>query len=108
MIGTASRPNQKSPFRELRSLFEMEKVAARPEAIIFRPVSYVERLNVAALFSASQPLEIELGAGDGSFLAQWAALNPERNFLGVERLLGRLRKIERKSRRVGLTNVRAL
>lgn len=86
----------------------MEKVAARPETIIFRPVSYVERLNVAGLFSAPQPLEIELGAGDGSFLVQWAGLNPDRNFLGVERLLGRLRKIERKSRRVGLANVCAL
>lgn len=78
------------------------------QAIIFRPSSYIERLDVAALFAMPQPIEIELGAGDGSFLAQWTALNPERNFLGVERLLGRLRKIDRKSRRAGLTNVRVL
>ena len=78
------------------------------QEIIFRPSSYIERLDVAALFPTPQPLEVELGAGDGSFLVQWAALNPERNFLGVERLLGRLRKIERKSRRAGLANVRAL
>lgn len=86
----------------------MENVAARPETTIFRPSSYVERLAVAALFPAPQPLEVELGAGDGSFLVRWAALNPERNFLGVERLLGRLKKIERKSRRERLANVRAL
>lgn len=81
--------------------------AANP-AIIFRPPSYVQRLDTGALFAKPQPLEVELGAGDGSFFVQWAALNPAVNFLGVERLLGRLRKIERKSRRLGLANVRAL
>ena len=87
----------------------MQHVAnAGPPAIIFRPPSYVERLDVGALFPKAHPLEVELGSGDGSFIAQWAALNPETNFLAVERLLGRLRKIERKSHRTGLTNVRAL
>lgn len=81
---------------------------AGPTAIIFRPPSYIERLDVRALYARAQPLEVELGAGDGSFFVQWAALNPDVNFLGVERLLGRLRKIERKSRRLGLANARAL
>lgn len=65
-------------------------------------------MDPGAYFAEARPLEVELGAGDGSFFAQWAALNPERNFLGVERLLGRLRKIERKARRAELSNVRAL
>src|SRR5512132_2262528 len=86
----------------------METAAAVQQPVVIRPPSYVERLDVDALFARRQPLEIELGAGDGSFLIQWAALNPARNLLGVERLLGRLRKIERKSRRAGLVNVRAL
>jgi len=60
------------------------------------------------MFLNPQPLELELGAGDGSFLIQWAKLNPNRNFLGVERLLGRIRKIDRKARRAGLQNVRAM
>ena len=37
---------------------------------------------------------------------QLAQRNPNHNFLGVERLLGRLRKIDRKGRRAGLTNLR--
>jgi len=78
------------------------------QSIIIRPPSYVERLDVHALFPARQPLEVELGSGDGSFFVQWAAINPATNFVGVERLLGRLRKIERKSRRLALANVRAL
>jgi tRNA (guanine-N7-)-methyltransferase len=53
-------------------------------------------------------VELELGAGDGSFLLKYSGLHPERNFIGVERLLGRLRKIDRKGRRLGLTNLRAL
>jgi tRNA (guanine-N7-)-methyltransferase len=81
---------------------------AGPPAIIFRPPSYVERLDVPALFARAQPIEVELGAGDGSFFVQWAALNPDVNFLAVERLLGRLKKIGKKSRRTGLENVRAL
>lgn len=75
---------------------------------ILQAASYVERLAVDKLFDAPQPLEIELGAGDGSFLVAWAAQHPGRNFLAVERLLGRLRKIDRKVRREGLLHVRLL
>src|SRR5688572_32834135 len=77
-------------------------------SLIYRPASYVERLDLAGLFPAEQPLEVELGAGDGSFLIQWAKANPRHNFLAVERLLGRIRKIERKANRAGLTNVRLM
>jgi tRNA (guanine-N7-)-methyltransferase len=73
--------------------------------IIVQPASYVEKLPLRDLFVTEQPLEVELGAGDGSFLLAWAAQNASRNFLAVERLLGRLRKAERKIRRAGLTNV---
>jgi len=70
--------------------------------------SVVKRLDIARMFPEGKPLEIELGSGDGSFLARYAALHPKRNFLGVERLLGRLRKLDRKALRAGLTNLRAL
>ncbi|MBI4327551.1 MAG: tRNA (guanosine(46)-N7)-methyltransferase TrmB, partial [Chloroflexi bacterium] len=86
--------------------------ARTPEAAvstwIFRPASYVERLKPDQIFPASQPLEVELGSGDGSFLAAYARLHPERNFLGVERLLGRLRKLDRKGMRAGLSNLRLI
>lgn len=66
------------------------------------------RLDLAALFHKTQPLEIELGCGDASFIAEWARLHPEHNFIGVERLLGRLRKLDKKGRRLGLTNLRGV
>jgi tRNA (guanine-N7-)-methyltransferase len=76
--------------------------------ILITPPSYVERLNLAACFPRPQPIEVELGAGDGSFLIEWAEQNPHTNFLGVERLWGRLKKIEKRARRGGLENVRGL
>ncbi len=78
------------------------------KTLIHKFESIVEPLDLAALFSKQQPLEVELGAGDGSFLVKFAALHPEQNFIGVERLLGRLRKIDKKGMRAGLTNLRLL
>jgi tRNA (guanine-N7-)-methyltransferase len=60
------------------------------------------------MFPHNQPLEVELGTGDGSFLAGRAQRHPQRNFLGVERLLGRLRKLDRKGLRLGLANLRLI
>lgn len=68
----------------------------------------MQRLDFGVIFGNSNPVEMELGAGDGSFLIQRAAAEPQRNFIGVERLLGRLRKLDRKARRAGLSNVRCL
>lgn len=76
--------------------------------LILQPASYIQRLDWNAIFQKPLPVEVELGSGDGSFLAQYAKQHPERNFLGVERLLGRLRKLEKKSVRNGLENIRLL
>jgi len=86
----------------------VQTAAVTPRSLLFKPASIVERLDLGAMFPRAQPLEVELGSGDGSFLAQWAAANPERNFIGVERLLGRLRKLDRKGQRAGLANLRIL
>ena len=68
--------------------------------------SIVEQIALEKIFPKSQPLELELGSGDGSFLAKFAQAHPEHNFIGVERLLGRLRKIDKKGLRAGLANLR--
>ena len=78
------------------------------ESLIFQPASYVQPLDLSQLFIAAKPLEVELGSGDGSFLVQWAGLHPDRNILAVERLLGRLRKTNRKAMRLELKNVRLI
>jgi len=70
--------------------------------------SIVEPLRLGDLFPKSQPLEIELGCGDASFLVELAQRRPESNFIGVERLLGRISKLDRKGRRAGLVNLRGV
>jgi tRNA (guanine-N7-)-methyltransferase len=82
--------------------------ATRSASLLHPLTSIVERLDLASLFPKAQPVEVELGSGDGSFLVEYARLHPDRNFLGVERLLGRLRKLDRKGRRAGLANLRGL
>lgn len=89
----------------------MEPLAASSlptPTLLYRLTSILERLDLAQLFPKPQPLEVELGSGDGSFLVHYARLHPERNFIGVERLLGRLRKLDRKGRRAGLANLRGI
>jgi len=80
--------------------------ADNQENLIVRFRSIVEPLDLAELFQKPRPLEVELGCGDASFLVEYARRNPERNFIGVERLLGRIRKLDRKGRRAGLANLR--
>jgi tRNA (guanine-N7-)-methyltransferase len=77
-------------------------------ALLLRLTSAIERLDWARVFPRVQPVEIELGCGDASFLVEWARRHPEHNFLGVERLAGRMRKLDRKGRRAGLVNLRGL
>ena len=87
---------------------ELLAVPPTTPMLIYKLVSIVERLEIAGMFPVQQPLDVELGSGDGSFLANYARLHPERNFLGIERLLGRLKKLDRKGQRAKLTNLRAL
>ncbi|MDA7920394.1 tRNA (guanosine(46)-N7)-methyltransferase TrmB [Verrucomicrobiales bacterium] len=72
------------------------------------PPDWFAPMQVADLSSDDRPLELDLGCGDGSFLIQMAEHHPERDFLAVERLLGRVRKVCRKIDRAGLTNAKAL
>lgn len=70
--------------------------------------SILKQLDLEDLFPKPQPLEVELGCGDASFLVECGRRHPERNFIGVERLLGRIRKLDRKGRCAGLVNLRGV
>ncbi|WP_353566933.1 tRNA (guanosine(46)-N7)-methyltransferase TrmB [Haloferula sargassicola] len=72
------------------------------------PADYFRRAGRGEIFDRGAPLEVDLGCGDGSFLLAMAEHFPERNFLGVERLLGRVRKVCKRATRLGLENVRLL
>lgn len=92
----------------MESSLPVTPTAPLPEGTYHLRADIMQRLDFPAIFGRTAPVELELGAGDGSFLIQYAARRREVDFVGVERLLGRLRKIDRKARRAGLTQVRAL
>jgi len=78
------------------------------DSVLYQLPSILDPLDLGKLFPTEQPLEVELGSGDGSFLVEYAEQHRDHNFIGVERLLGRIRKMERKTRRAGLTNLRGI
>ena len=39
------------------------------------------------LFARAAPFEVDVGSGEGTFILTMARRHPERNFLGIERLL---------------------
>ena len=77
-------------------------------AVEYVPKSPTSALEFDKVFSRPAPLEIDLGCGDGVFLAALAQENPAHNFLGIERLLGRVRSVCRKVARLDLKNARIL
>ena len=70
------------------------------------PETYLAPLDPLSIFGRSAPLHVDLGCGDGSFLCELARQNPEKNFLGIDKLPSRVAKAGRKSGHLG--NVRIL
>jgi tRNA (guanine-N7-)-methyltransferase len=68
--------------------------------------SLTDRLELNEIFGRKAPLQVDLGCGDGSFLCALAQQMSERNFLGIERLLNRVRTSALKA--AALDNVRVL
>ena len=58
------------------------------------------------LFGRRAPLEIELGAGRGDFIIEYAAQRPERDFLAVELAASVARVLALRAARRGLGNLR--
>ncbi len=72
------------------------------------PSDLCQPILLSEIFGNDRPVEIDLGSGSGKFLVESGARYPERNFLGIERLLGRVRKTRRKACQLKLGNVRVL
>ena len=72
------------------------------------PEQVLEPLDLHAAFGNQHPIEIDLGSGKGRFLLARAQAHPDTNFLGIDRMLRRIRKVDRKAVRHGLSNIRLL
>ena len=78
------------------------------ETLIWPLTSAIEPIDLKKLFAFQKPMELELGCGDGSFTLQYAMENPALNIVALERLLGRITKLNRKAHRAELKNLRLL
>jgi len=78
------------------------------DSAIYRPANWLDPLDWTQVFPKAQPVEIDIGSGKGGFLLWAAQAIPERNFLGIERQLIRLRKVDKKILRLQLPNARQM
>jgi tRNA (guanine-N7-)-methyltransferase len=71
------------------------------------PADWINPMPLRSFFLQSdRPIEVDLGCGKGRFLLSRAAKRPDVNFLGVDRILDRLRRIDRKATRTSCDNIR--
>ncbi len=83
-----------------------DELVDKGRAIEFRPDDYFARQLLTDIFPRPGPFEIDIGSGEGAFILAMAKRHPDRNFLGIERLLGRVRKVCRAIARHDLPNAR--
>ena len=65
-------------------------------------------LELGGFLPPNAPLEVDLGCGAGRFLLARAAANPGTFYIGVDRMMMRVRKLDARIVRLGLRNVRIL
>jgi len=77
-------------------------------SIRIEPADWLAELDLNKCFPRQAPLEVDVGCGKGAFLLSQAQSRPEHNFLGIDRMLRRIRKVSNKAERAGLHNLRLL
>jgi tRNA (guanine-N7-)-methyltransferase len=81
---------------------------APDEALEIILTDILSPIALREVFWNDRPVEVDLGSGPGKFLVEAAQKFPDRNFLGIERLLGRMRKTRRRAFELRIDNVRLL
>ncbi|MBM4153344.1 MAG: tRNA (guanosine(46)-N7)-methyltransferase TrmB [Kiritimatiellaceae bacterium] len=80
-----------------------------PDTLRIFPEQWLDPIEFRSFYSnPEKPFEIDLGCGKGRFLLARARKFPDTNFLGIDRLLNRIKRIDRKIVRQGLFNTRVL
>lgn len=79
-----------------------------PESLEFTPADYFVPLPLGEVFEREAPIHLDVGCGEGAFIVAMAKANPQCNFLGIERLVGRVRKVCKRAAGARLHNVRVL
>lgn len=81
------------------------KLTAVPLTHLIPVESLTAPIDFDRYFKPDQPVELEIGCGNGRFLATRATRNPHVGYLGIERMLERVRKVNKKATVRGLENL---
>ena len=94
----------------LERTFEVRPLeqGAPDEALEIALTDILSPIALREVFWNDRPVEVDLGSGPGKFILEAAQKFPDRNFLGIERLLGRVRKTRRRAFQLGIENLRLL
>lgn len=79
-----------------------------PLRFLLTPDAVSEPISFNTVFPPHAPLEVDVGAGKGRFLLARARVNPQVCYVAIERMLGRVRKIDKKLVHHDLANVRII
>lgn len=78
-----------------------------PNTLRVFPDQWIDPTDFRTFFDhPERPFEIDIGCGKGRFLLARSGKFPEVNFLGIDRMLNRIRKIDKKAQRLGRENIR--
>lgn len=81
----------------------------KPDSLRVFPDQWIDPTDFREKFDhPERPFEIDIGCGKGRFLLARSGKFPETNFLGIDRMLNRIRKIDKKARKLGRENIRLL
>ena len=90
----------------LRNIPGADEVVASSSFCIQTPTEH--RGNWSSIFQNNNPIHIEIGMGKGRFIMDLAALNPNINYIGIERYTSVLLRAVQKIEENPLPNVRFL
>ncbi len=79
-----------------------------PDSLIHLPQPGDNPFPLTEWFPAYTGIELDIGCGKGRFLEARAKAHPETGLVGIDRMLKRLRKVDRRLRRTGCQNVRLI
>ena len=83
-----------------------ERLAQNERDFVANPALYKGKWNT--VFGNDNPIHIEIGMGKGQFLTKLAELNPNINYIGIEKFTSVLLRASEKLETLDLTNVRII
>lgn len=87
----------------LRNIKGSREMVAENDYVIHEPELYKGKWNT--LFENDHPLQVEIGMGKGKFIMQLAAMNPDINYIGIEKYSSVLLRALEKTRDTELSNL---